>query len=614
MRVPWFALEWVVLIALLLHPVRATSSDLVLLTDTGEERDGLPVLAIDDHAHEVADALRRGLSGTLLRVYQLSQIYLQLKEGIAPEPAYVLLSERQGGFARVGFVLGAEKKRTTSYLDVHRDWPATGRFGALDQIVPHELAHVLRRQLAGPLTEGNANQVHALGVRTDRATAFNEGFAEHLQAIAIDHPDADPKTKALGQARERWAGVERHLAHYRRELEARIAIVPRMRLGFLAWFSNDEDVLRYFAVKRNAYAHPPNLPERLLESDDPYEAYLLENMLPGDPKQHPWSLSRLVASEAVVSSFFYRWASSTALRESVRDRSFYELFGVDGAQISPLENVYLKIVHVLWLHKPQDVISLARSYQETFPDEAPAVAELMTEVFFNATPELAPEIWLANPSFATGTTLFDQYRGLAREHTFDLNGASLVDLASVPGVGVELAQRIQSSAPFGSIDGLGQVSGIDSELLDRFRHMSREMQRLRDEAEATSAEELISIGTILRPYVWRALGAALLSALAATLLYRGVRARPRTAGGPSDRPAWWRCICNGVAASAIGLVGGWSTPSAGIGSVVAVVLLLGVPATLWHLRSTHSRRSSLYLLLAWATAALPAAFAVTPWL
>ena len=171
--------------------------------------------------------------GSSYRVYRWIQLYRQAVEaGLEVEPAYVLLSERQGGYAREGFVLGEVEKPTAGYVDVHKDWPVAGKFGALDQIVPHELAHVIRRQLVGPLADGSANQVHALGLRTDPVTAFNEGFAEHLQPMAIDHPDADPATRSLAADGEASERVSARLAAYRREVAARLAVAPRLRMGF----------------------------------------------------------------------------------------------------------------------------------------------------------------------------------------------------------------------------------------------------------------------------------------------------------------------------------------------------------------------------------------------
>jgi len=606
MRVHRLAL---LLLCLLGSPyTRATGDLLVLLEDTGETRDGLPVLRQHPGNEAVEAALLRGLSGTLLRVYRHTQSYLERHEGIAPEPAYLLLSERQGGFPREGFFLGAEEKRHVGYVDLHRDGTAAGRFGAMDQIFPHELAHVLRLQLAGPIEDGNTNQVHALGLRTDRPTAFNEGFAEHLQAMAIDDPDADPRTHALATDRARFESVERHLAAYRRELEARISIAPRMRMGFLAWYSNDEDVLRYEAVKSNAFARRPVTPERLLEGGDPYRAYLLESIVPGAADGPIRSLSRMISTEGVVSALFYRWATNGVIRDRYREDAFYEAFGTARDELTPLDNLYLKLMHVLYVAKPQDVLEMIEGYCRVFPDERDAVRLVAHEVL--GSPLEAPdEIWLANPTFKTGTTLFDQYRGLPREHTFDLNAASVADLAGVPGVDPALARALIDAAPFDSIRHVERIPGVDAELIARFESMADEMGRLRAEAEEESVEEVISIRGILMPFAWRLLGVLLSAALLATWLHRAAR-RP---AGPAAPPfAWWRSAINGTAASFLGLVCGWSSSANGLGSLLAVSVLCGIPAALICLRRGGRYAAAGRVLTAWFLAALPAALAVSP--
>ena len=83
--------------------------------------------------------------------------------------------------------------------------------------------------MVGPVASGHGSQIHALGVRTDRATAFDEGFAEHLQAMAIEHPEAAPTTAALARDGESSSGIERRLESYRKELTARFAPAPILR-------------------------------------------------------------------------------------------------------------------------------------------------------------------------------------------------------------------------------------------------------------------------------------------------------------------------------------------------------------------------------------------------
>jgi len=601
--------------ALIATPGQAAESEstprplLVLLTETGETRDGLPVLVEHtDAPPEVAAGLSRGLSGTLLRVYRMEQTYLQMKQGTHAEPAYVLLSPRQGGFGREGFFLGDVDKRHAGYVDVKHDWPLTGDFGALDQIVPHELFHVIRRQLAGPIVEGNTNQVHAVGVKTDRVTAFNEGFAEHFQTLAIEHDDADPATAALAADRGRYAAVQARLGRYAREVSASVAITTRLRMGFVAWYSNDEDVLRYFAIKENAFAREPGLPERVLSRRDPYSAYLLENILLGQPDGAPKSVARMVSTEGVVATLSYRWATDDRLRNAYRDDAFYEQFGVDGTEVEPLENLYLKWFDVLYEYKPQGILDVIEGYRLRFPDEAPYLDAVVEQVFLGQ-PAVAPvEIWLANEHLQTGTSLFDQFRGLPRLHTFDLNAASMVDLIGVPGVDSGLARAIIDQGPFTGIDDLARVDGVTDELIAGFHDLSTEMDALLAETEDEDVETTLSISSILLPFVWRALAALAIASVMASLLYHWVRRV-----SDAEQPRRWRTVLNGFGAALVGLLAGWAMGSMGLASLIAVGGVFGLPAGAWCLLKTRQPLEALKVMAAWVAAALPSALLTTPW-
>lgn len=266
----------------LVPPARAAESTLVILTETGQSRDGVPVLKLHTNPATVTEVLSRGFSRRLLHLYQYEQEYLRRASGSRPEPAYLLLSGNEGGFPRFGFYLDNQDKRQAGYVDLLKSKSLAGRFGSMDQFFPHELAHVIVRQLAGDAGSGGSNQMHAIGVRTDPRQAFQEGFAEHFQVMAIDDPDADPATKALASNAEFRTMAEGQVVRYRRELQAHWAPAGPLRMGFLVWFSGTEQVWRYFAVKANAYAHQIELPETLLAARDLYPAYLLQNVLPGD--------------------------------------------------------------------------------------------------------------------------------------------------------------------------------------------------------------------------------------------------------------------------------------------------------------------------------------------
>jgi hypothetical protein len=585
----------------MVSPLTGAEPLLIVLRETGQTRNGFPVMAPHPQAAQVVKGLSRGFSGRLLRLYQYEQAYLGRLENVKPEPAYLLLSNRQGGFPRFGFYLGDDDKRTVGYVDLIESSELHGRFGCLDQIFPHELAHIIVRQLAGEAPEGGANQVHAIGVRTDPGTAFDEGYAEHCQIMAVDDPEADPSTCRLASDQSQIELAGERLARYQRELQATWAPASPMRMGFLMWFSSTEQVLRYHAVKANAFAREVTLPRGLLGQPDLYPAYLLMNVLPGQASSNLKSVPVLNSTEGVVSYFFYRLATSEALEERYRNDDFYLPFGAQRKSLSPLENLYLKVFYVFYTARPHDAVSFIEGYKAAFPDEALLLQGIAAGAFGQRSFQALPQIWLADPDFKTGTTLFDQFRGLPREHTFDLNAATLLDLLGVPGMTRSTAERILKGSPYGTLSDLRRVPGITPEILERFQAMSAHMRRLK--AEAVENESVLSLNLILMPFVRRALIVFVAASLLATFLYKKLTKR-----------RWLRAAVNGAAASLVGLLLAWLVyPGGAKYALLGPSVVFGVPAMAWQTLRHRAWRQGLGTLLGWVTASFPAAVLVHPW-
>jgi hypothetical protein len=591
-------------------PLPQARQRLMILRDTGVVRNGLPVLEEHGTNEEVVRALGRGFASTMVDLYALEQTYLHRKGGPTPEPAYLLLSQNEGGFPRFGFFLGDTDKSGVGFVDLHEGQRIAGRFGALDQIFPHELAHVILHQLAGPPPPGGSNQIHAVGLRTDPGYAFDEGFAEHFQIIVIDDPDVDPWTRALTFDIGLGSVAYLTLAAYKHEMSAPWSLLTRRRMTFPLWYSGTEQVLRYHAVKANVFARAPQIPDHLLRGDDPYRAYLLDNILPGDPEDPPKPFRRMIATEGVIASFFYEWTTNETLLDNYREEGFYQQFGTAAEDIGPLENLYLKLFHVFYERKPHDVLEVIAGYQEIFPDEAAAVDQVARAAFLGQEMVDVPQIWLANPDFQTGTSLFDQFRGMPRTHTFDLNAASVVDLISVPGVDWVLADMIQYQSPYASIGDLAEVPGVTPEVADRFVDMRRAMESLSSSTE--DMESGLSLNDILKPYYQRLIRFLIPAALLAAMLYWLARFA-FDSGDVLPRPFWLRILLNGVAATLLGLLGAASWASAPfLLAMLSVVAWLGLPAAAWAFWTTGDLRQSAAVLVAWLAAALPVAVVLTP--
>jgi hypothetical protein len=568
---------------------------LVVLTDTEQLRDGRHVFAPHPAAAQISRELLRGFPARMVRLYRMEQAYLHHLTGSPIEPAYLEFSKRQGGFPGFGFWLGGEAKPQAGYVDLYEPRNRRARFGGTDQIFPHELAHVMMRQLAGEPPEGASTQGHAIAVRTDPIVAFDEGFAEHVQVMGLDDPDADPGTRALVADPYWLARASLDGDAYREAMTARWAPAARALVAFPFWFSSDEQVWRYYAVKANAFARQPPVPPRLLRGGDPYAAYLIENVLPADTNDPPKTAAQMLATEGVVSTLFWRWATSRALQDRYREEAFYAPFGVARRDVPPGINVYLKMVHTFYTAKPHTARDAILAYRAAFPEDAADLDAIVRDVLLGQPLPSAPELWLANPDYRVGTRVFDQFRAAPRPHTFDLNAASVSDLVAVPGVDLTLAEEIRRRAPYQSLAGLRGVPGVSDALHRRFHAMAGAM------GQAQAVEEgAASLFGLLWSFGVRALVAWAVAAAVAAVLFKRVR-----------RCGWLRAVASGAAASLVTLLAAWAQPSM-LWTVAVPGILLALPGLLLSLRRRPLAPALATTAFAWLSAMTPALVLTTP--
>jgi hypothetical protein len=586
------------LLALAAPAFGAPPPRLVVLTPAGETAAGLPAL-VRRPPGEIDRVLSRGFSGRLLRLYALEQEYLRRETGTAPEPAYLLLSTRQGGFPRFGFVLDGTPKPEAGYVDLHRSSSVAGRFGAMDQIFPHELLHVIARQLAGEARESGANQVHAIGVRTDPVTAFQEGFAEHAQIMSVDDPDAHPSTRALREDRDARARADSECAGYARGVGSRYRLGSPAELRFLLWFSSAEQVQRYHAVRANLFARESPVPERLLTRGDKYAAYLYQSVVPGAAGGPVKSPGVLLSTEGVVAHLFWSWVTDPGLQHRYREEDFYRRFGVTASEVDPLDNAYLKVFHAVRAGRAGDTVSFLRAYLAEFPDEAVLVQQVVTAALAGQDVLDAPEIWLANPALQTGTSLFDQFRALPRAHTFDANAASALDWLSVPGVTPAVASRLLQAAPYRDLEMLAARAGADAALRGQIALMDAAMAGLR---RASEVEESLSLRAVVLAYLWRLAAYVVTgSALGAWLANRTCALRWR-----------WAIPCGFVSALLVFALS-WVVVSPAWAPMAAPVLIGGFPAAAWVAFRGRAWKDAARAAAAWVAAALPALALSSSW-
>lgn len=572
----------------------AADERLVVLTTAGEMRDGLTVVRRHADPAPVLRVLTRGYSGRLLRLYALEQEYLRRATGRPPQPAYLVLSDRDGGFPETGFVLDGVPMPDAGWVDLHRRARLTGIFGAVDQIFPHELWHVILRQLAGEPRESGGNQVHAVGVRSDAVVAFDEGLAEHAQILAVDDDAALPETRALASDQRLRQRVGRDIDAYSRDLmRSPWWPVQASRLRFLLWFSRAEQLQRYHAVKANLFARQPALPAAP-GAADPYAAYLFDSVVPASAGDPPRAPGVVLSIDGGVAHLFWRLITSAPLQQRYREEAFYAAFGATRDAIAPFDNVHLKLFSLLHAERPTTAADTVRAWGRRYPEDAADVERVARDALLGQDLPRGPELWLANPAVRTGTTMFDQYRALPRVHTFDVNAAREFDWRTVPGVSPETAARLLAGVPYASLEALLASPAVTPDLRSLIGRMAGGMTELLAERRTESARTL-KISTLLAPYLWR-LGVLVFGAtLIAAWLARVTGVRRRSTAGAI-----------GFTATVLVVAFAWVITSPPWLPLAAPLLVGGLPWALYRLARRQGARAAGAALAAWGLASVPA--------
>jgi hypothetical protein len=563
---------------------------LVVLAPTGRERDGLPVMKPHPEAARIAATLQRGFSGRMLRLYAWVQHYLQREDGRVPEPAYLVLSDHAGGFARVGLYLDTVRKADAGWVDLRVRGRLTGRFGSPDQIFPHELMHVIVRELAGPAPTGHSTQVHAIGLQTDPEMAFSEGMAEAMQVLSIDDADAAPETRALQTDTAVHARAERRLSLYVHELTWRWWPVHPLRMLVPLWYSEAEQTLRYFGVRSNVFANAVPIQASLLERDNGYPAYLANSIGLGDSTTQPKSPAVMLSTEGVVAHLVWRLVTDSALQRNPAPPEFYARAAITRDDVSPLEHAFIKLFIVLHESKATTMTSLLDAYERQIPTDAPRVNELVHQALLGQPLPRTPAIWLQSSLF-TGTSIYDQYRARPRRHTFDANAATVVDWMTIPGMRIEDANSLVAGTPYATL----------AQVIARAPAAAKPHVRLEQSQPpgAAGVEETLQLSDLLPSYLWRLLGVLAACALFGSLLARrgGIRRR-------------WAAALVALSASGFVFLFAWVIISPAWLPACAPLLVGALPWAAWRIMRRQSAPSAILPFFLWALAALPAVLVV----
>lgn len=459
----------------------------VLLRPTGDAKEDLPVFRkySENTANKrvVEKLFETTFMKSAVRLYFLAQNYLN-SQGILTEhePAYLLLSNHAGGYARRDFYLKSEggllDKTGVWYVDyVKNDDEEEDHSGSMTQIYPHEMGHVIYHMLCGNLDEHlpAAVDVHFVSITTDFRMAFNEGFAEHFENISVENEtDEVYKNNILSDLKRQKKSIKNDRRGYHRDF------VYPLRLGYyrmtmLFWYQKFEDIKRHeWTVNGNIRFKNASIRSRNIE-----KALFYRNSGVMQDRSESRNLQQALATEGVISAFFTQLVSSD-LKHNYLKKDFYRGFVLNAADsgemehvLTPLENQYVKIFHVLNTHvdagkgdRPQ-LNAFVSGYVKEFPDEKDAVYEIYRfATGFHFTEDVGPELWVMNQDYDHGILVMDQFGGITLPvYTFNINACDVIDLLTFKGISREQAGLIvdyrDKNRYIETFDEISNIPGIE---------------------------------------------------------------------------------------------------------------------------------------------------------
>jgi DNA uptake protein ComE-like DNA-binding protein len=478
-----------------------------------------------DLVRRARDVLASGIPEETLKLDRFARNLLiseSTRSGAKPDPQlsapmYLLLSQEEGGFARYGFWLESPDNKRELIMAQYVDL-AIGESGiqdgTLEEIFPHELAHVILRSLFGDRFQGPSVKMHQSMSVTDYQTAFDEGYAEHLQPLVRDNT-GNPHLQSL--------------------LRATTAVDLD-----LFWLSRVDQQLRTDGTKRNLFVHRKSIPDSAIGHADPYLIFTDSETSPDFLHDELKNGQEMMASEGVISTLFYRLVNDARLQSTYRDAAFYDSFLVTGtpadirAAITPYENVNLKLFAAMRrvaqsssLDRPL-AAAIVDQYAKLFPDEADSIYDVFLSTTYGATASqeaakafekafqagrrgdierfradsreafatlskvkgevlkgsmpldgnIGPQLWLLNSSFKIATAYWQKDR--TQSLTINLNTATEAELMTIEGIDLSLARRIiaerRKRGFFKSVNELQHFEGVRPALFERLGAMAAAMR------------------------------------------------------------------------------------------------------------------------------------------
>ncbi|ODS35245.1 MAG: hypothetical protein A7315_01985 [Candidatus Altiarchaeales archaeon WOR_SM1_79] len=439
----------------------------IILKPTDETKNDLPVLEIfPDEAENkkiVQSLFVNSYMREAVKFYFLVQNYLKNQKNLdSHEPAYLLLSNTQGGYPRFGFYLKIgdeyQNKEKIPYIDlVKNNTREENYLGSMTQIYPHEMGHILYQMLARTTNETvpvhESSDIHYVNLTTDYRTAFNEGFAISFENLAREYePDEKLKQDIFRDFEFKKNRIKQSVSGYDHDFRLPLRL-DYYRTTMILWYQKFENIKRYEWVKLGLIKYR----NTTINSRNVEKALYYRNSGVGFVKPYLKPLQRALATEGVVSSFFYKLFESN-LKNKYLSPEFYAQFMLDTENLPfkpeqvfvPIENEMLKIFVVLHKHldtkktQKSQLLDFVEGYAAEFPQEKDEIYNIFEFASGYKIPaRMGPEIWMLNKEHKHGFFVMDQFGGnVLPFYTFNLNAVDIFDLLTFHEVPKDEAQHV----------------------------------------------------------------------------------------------------------------------------------------------------------------------------
>ena len=497
----------------------------VLMQPTDQTIDSLPEMKLVEDTTELYSKamsnIKNSFINEFLDLYFIAQVYLRNNGELDTiEPAYLALTENQGGFAKFGFSViqkdGRIAKPNTPYVDitVEQVTGSPNKLMSVTQLYPHEMGHVLFHLLSPEDSVSNNTKnvdMHFFSIVTDYSTAFNEGFAEHIENVARTYEKNETiKAGILADIQEIENASRQSIKGFERDF-----IYP-FRLGYykasmLNWYQKYEDFKRH----KQAFNGEVRYKNKTLTLPKKEDQLTFRNSGVGLNKNEVRNLVQLHATEGAISSFFTH-LSTSELQNHYFDSVFYVSFLYDNdgdifkspeTVFTPLQNQFIKYFFVLHNYvvfnnsSKSQLADFIDGYIQTFPSEEKTVRELYKKSLgLPYSNEVPPPLWLLVKNHPHRLLVFDPFDAITVPlYTFDLNAAEVEDLQTIEGVSADAAQKIvehrAKNGFYTNLEQLNTIAGLPEKTVDNI--LSSQLEDSYFEEVLKDFEPKLSIGVLI---------------------------------------------------------------------------------------------------------------------